>query len=200
MMTRRLTRRDFTLGAAAAGATLATPLRRARAAGPAIKVGNLLPRSGFEALIGENCQRSVNLAKQMLPEMGYSIEIMDADTESKPEVARTQAEKLIRDGAQMLVGAFDSGQTAAIAQVAEQNGVPFVINIGADPTITEQGYKFVFRNFPTAVMLGTNGLSRFNDLFKATGTTPKTAVLMHVNDTFGQAMLRGINANMPKLN
>ena len=199
-MKRRLTRRDFTLGAAAAGATLATPLRRARAAGPAIKVGNLLPRSGFEALIGENCQRSVNLAKQMLPEMGYSIEIMDADTESKPEVARTQAEKLIRDGAQMLVGAFDSGQTAAIAQVAEQNGVPFVINIGADPTITEQGYKFVFRNFPTAVMLGTNGLSRFNDLFKATGTTPKTAVLMHVNDTFGQAMLRGINANMPKLN
>jgi len=135
----------------------------------------------------------------MLPDMGYAFEIIDADTESKPDVARTQAEKLIRDGAQILVGAFDSGQTLAVAQVAEQNGVPHVINIGSEPTITEQGFKYVFRNFPTSIMLGTNGLSRFNDLFRATGTTPKTAVLMHVNDTFGQSMLKGINALMPKI-
>jgi branched-chain amino acid transport system substrate-binding protein len=171
----------------------------ARAATP-LRIGSLLPRSGFEALIGQGCQRSIEVAKKMLPEMGYAFEVIDADTESKPDVARTQAEKLIREGANILVGAFDSGQTFAIAQVAEQNGVPFVINIGSDPAITEQGYKFVFRNFPTSIMLGTNGLSRFNDLFKATGTTPKTAVLMHVNDTFGQSMLKGINALMPKLN
>src|SRR5690349_10579443 len=198
-MIRRLTRRDFTLGAAATSATLATPLGAARAAQP-IRIGSLLPRSGFQALIGQGCQRAVDLSKKMLPEMGYSVEVIDADTESKPEVARTQAERLIREGAQILVGAFDSGQTFAIAQVAEQRGVPFVVNIGADPAITEQGYKYVFRNFPTSVMLGGNGLGRFNDLFKATGVTPKTAVLMHVNDTFGQSMLKGINALMPKLN
>jgi branched-chain amino acid transport system substrate-binding protein len=196
-----VSRRTFGLGAAATGAVLAVEGRatRARAATP-IRIGSLLPRSGFEALIGQGCQRSIEVAKKLLPEMGYSFEVIDADTESKPEVARTQAEKLIREGANILVGAFDSGQTFAIAQVAEQNGVPFVINIGSDPAITEQGYKFVFRNFPTSIMLGTNGLSRFNDLFKATGTTPKTAVLMHVNDTFGQSMLKGINALMPKLN
>lgn len=197
----RITRREFGLGAAATGALLTSAggFSRARAATTPIKVGSLLPRSGFEALIGQGCQRSVDLAKKMLPEMGYAIDVMDADTESKPEVARTQAEKLIREGAQILVGAFDSGQTFAIAQVAEQNGIPFVVNIGSDPAITEQGYKYVFRNFPTSVMLGTHGLSRFNDLFKATGTTPKTAVLMIVNDTFGQTMLKGINALMPKI-
>ena len=200
-MKHRVSRRHFGLGAAAAGAVLAAggSVTRARAATP-IRIGSLLPRSGFEALIGQGCQRSIEVAKKLLPEMGYSFEVIDADTESKPEVARTQAEKLIREGAQILVGAFDSGQTFAIAQVAEQNGVPFVINIGSDPAITEQGYKFVFRNFPTSIMLGTNGLSRFNDLFKATGTSPKTAVLMHINDTFGQSMLKGINALMPKLN
>ena len=48
----------------------------------------------------------------------------------------------------MLVGAFDSGPPPAIAQVAEQRGVPFIVNIAAAPQITEQGYKFVFRNFP----------------------------------------------------
>ncbi|HXY99928.1 MAG TPA: ABC transporter substrate-binding protein [Stellaceae bacterium] len=198
-MKRRLTRRDFALGAAASGALLAGA-GRARAATRPIKLGSLLPRSGYEALIGQSCQRGVDLARKMLPEMGYAIEVIDADTESKPEVARTQAEKLIRDGAEMLIGAFDSGQTFAIAQVAEQNGVPFVINIGADPAITEQGYKYIFRNFPTSVMLGSHGLGRFNDLFQATGTAPKTAVLMVATDTFGQTMLKGINALMPKLN
>jgi branched-chain amino acid transport system substrate-binding protein len=198
-MKRTLTRRDFALGAAASGALLAGA-GRGRAATRPIKLGSLLPRSGYEAQIGQSCQRGVDLARKMLPEMGYAIEIIDADTESKPEVARTQAEKLIRDGVEMLVGAFDSGQTFAIAQVAEQNGVPLVINIGADPAITEQGYKYVFRNFPTSVMLGSHGLARFNDLFQATGTAPKTAVLMVATDTFGQTMLKGINALMPKAN
>jgi branched-chain amino acid transport system substrate-binding protein len=50
----------------------------------------------------------------------------------------------------VLVGPFDSGAATAIAQVAEQRGVPFIINIAAAPPITEQGYKFVFRNFQTA--------------------------------------------------
>jgi branched-chain amino acid transport system substrate-binding protein len=131
--------------------------------------------------------------------MGYSIELMNADFESKPDVARTQAEKLIREGAHVLVGAFESGATAAIAQVCEQHGVPFVVNIAADPQITEQGYKFTFRNFPTSSTLVTNGLALFNEFFQATGTTPKTAVLMIVNDTFGQSMLKGINALAPKV-
>src|SRR5690349_19239555 len=199
-MTHRLTRRRFGIGAAALGALGATsPFPIARAQGAAVKVGLLLPRSGFLALIGQQCQRGADLAVPILKDMGYAVELMNADTESKPDVARTQAEKLIRDGAHILCGAFESGATAAIAQVCEQNGVPFVINIGADPAITEQGYKFTFRNFPTSTMLGTSGLSLFNELFKATGATPKTAVLMHVNDTFGMSMLKGINALMPKL-
>ena len=49
---------------------------------------------------------------------------MNADTETKVDVARSRAEKLISDGAQLLVGAFDSGQSTAIAQVAEQKGIP----------------------------------------------------------------------------
>jgi branched-chain amino acid transport system substrate-binding protein len=199
-MTSRLTRRRFGTGAAALGALAAAgPVSRARAQAVPLRVGVLLPRSGFLALIGQQCQRGCDLAVPILKDMGYAVELMNADTESKPDVARTQAEKLIRDGAHILTGAFESGATAAIAQVCEQNGLPFVINIGADPAITEQGYKFTFRNFPTSVMLGTSGLSLFSELFKATGATPKTAVLMHVNDSFGMSMLKGINALMPKL-
>jgi branched-chain amino acid transport system substrate-binding protein len=191
-MTRRLDRRSFGVGAIATGALLAAPSIVRAQSGP-VKIGSLLPRSGFEALTGQFCQGGIDVAKTLVKDMGYSFEVVDADTESKPEVARTQAEKLIREGCHILTGAFDSAQTLVIAQVCEQNGIPFVVDIAADPAITNQGYKFVFRNFPTAVMLGTNGLALFGELFKATHTAPKTAVLMHVNDSFGEAMVKGIN-------
>src|SRR4029450_13517989 len=113
--------------------------------------------------------------------------------------ARTRAERLIQEGPNVLVGPFDSGAAAAIAQVAEQRGVPFVINIAAAPQITEQGYKFVFRNFQTAPDIVRNGLALIGELFQATNSVPRTAVFMHVNDTFGQAMAKGIGASMPKM-
>ena len=123
---------------------------------------------------------------------------MNGDTETNVEVARSRAEKLISDGAQVLVGAFDSGQSTAIAQVAEQKGIPYVINIAAAPQITEQGYKFVFRNFPTAGMILSDAFANQKEIFEAAGAAPKTVVFMHVNDTFGTAMKGGIGAVMPK--
>src|ERR1700744_5201929 len=107
-------------------------------------------------------------------------------------MSRSRAEKLISDGAQLLMGAFDSGQSSAIAQVAEQKGIPLVINIAAAPPITEQGYKFVFRNFPTAPMILGDAFANQKEIFTAVGAAPKTVVYMHVNDTFGTAMSKGI--------
>jgi branched-chain amino acid transport system substrate-binding protein len=128
------------------------------------------------------------------------IELINADTESNVDTARTRAERLIQEGAHCLIGPFDSGAAAAIAQVAEQRGVPFVINIAAAPQITEQGYKYVFRNFPIASELVKNGLALIEDLFRTTNATPRTAVFMHVNDTFGQANAKAIGAILPQLN
>jgi branched-chain amino acid transport system substrate-binding protein len=193
-------RRHLLAGAAATAATVAAPsLLRAQSA--ALKVGVLLPRSGFEAGIGQDCQRGVDVAPAILKSLGLpDLAIMDADTESNVDTARARAEKLINDGAQLLVGAFDSGQTSAIAQVAEQKGIPLVINIAAAPDITEQGYKFVFRNFPTAPMILGSAFANQLELFNIVGAAPKTAVFMHVNDTFGTAMSKGIGVVMPKFN
>jgi branched-chain amino acid transport system substrate-binding protein len=115
---------------------------------------------------------------------------MNADTESDVQIARAQAEKLINEGAQLLVGAFDSGQSTAIAQVAEQRGIPFVINIAAAPPITEQGYKFVFRNFPIAPRIVADAMENQKQIFSETGKTPKKVAFMHVTDTFGSAMAK----------
>ncbi|HZC56196.1 MAG TPA: ABC transporter substrate-binding protein [Xanthobacteraceae bacterium] len=193
-------RRQVLAGAAATAATLAAP-SVLRAQSSALKVGVLLPRSGFEAGIGQDCQRGVEVAPAILKSLGLpDLAIMDGDTESNVDTARARAERLINDGAQLLIGAFDSGQTTAIAQVAEQKGIPLVINIAAAPDITEQGYKFVFRNFPTAPMILGSAFANQLELFGIVGAAPKTVVFMHVNDTFGTAMAKGIGVVMPKFN
>jgi branched-chain amino acid transport system substrate-binding protein len=195
-----LTRRSFTAGAVAATSLIAAPAI-VRAQSAALKVGVLLPRSGAQAGIGQDCFRGVELTNPILKGIGLpELEIMSADTETNVEVARSRAEKLIADGAQLLMGAFDSGQSSAIAQVAEQKGIPFVINIAAAPPITEQGYKFVFRNFPTAGTILADAFANQKEVFAETGVEPKSVVFLHVNDTFGMAMKNGVGAVMPKFN
>jgi branched-chain amino acid transport system substrate-binding protein len=197
---RGVSRRTFAAGLGAAGALAGIgPFAIARAQGAALKVGVLLPRSGIQAGIGQDCHRGVEIASGILKELGLpTLEVMNGDTESNPDVARARAERLINEGAQLLVGAFDSGQSTAIAQVAEQKGIPFVINIAAAPPITEQGYKFVFRNFPTAPMILTDAFANQKEIFAASGVTPKSAVFMHVNDTYGTSMQKGIGGVFPK--
>ena len=194
-------RREFSKAVAAAGVTAAfSPFSIVRAQSQKLKVGVLLPKSGVQGFIGQSCQKGADLAPAVIKQMlGVDIEIMSADSESNVDTARTRTERLIQEGAQVLVGAFDSGQTSAMAQVAEQRGIPHIINVAAAPQITEQGYKFVFRNFQTAPDIVREGLALIGDLFQATNTVPRTAVFMHVNDTFGQAMAKGIGAFMPRM-
>jgi branched-chain amino acid transport system substrate-binding protein len=197
-----MNRRRFTKILLGSGATaVLTPFNIVRAQSSKLKVGVLLPKSGLQGLIGQSCQKGAALAPAVIRDrLGIAIELMNADTETNIDTARTRAERLIQEGAHCLIGPFDSGAAGAIAQVAEQHGIPFVINIAAAPQITEQGYKFVFRNFPVAAELVKNGLTLIDDLFRATKMSPRTAVFMHVNDTFGQANAKAIAAVIPKLN
>jgi branched-chain amino acid transport system substrate-binding protein len=191
-------RRQFNIAAGAGALAALSPFGIVRAQAQKLKVGVILPRSGYLSFIGQSCQKGADLAPGVIKEMlGVDIELMNADFETSVDTARTRAERLIQEGAHVLVGPFDSGAASAIAQVAEQRGVPFIINIAAAPQITEQGYKFVFRNFQTAGDIVRNGLDLIGELFQATNTVPRTAVYMHVNDTFGQAMTKGIQALMP---
>jgi branched-chain amino acid transport system substrate-binding protein len=178
-MDRRTFNRNIAVaGAAAALSPFALVPSYVRAQAQKLRVGVILPRSGYLSFIGQSCQKGADLAPGVLKEMlGVDLELMNADFESNVDTARTRAERLIQEGANVLVG----------------------INIAAAPQISEQGYKFVFRNFQTAGDIVRNGLALIGDLFQATNTVPRTAVFMHVNDTFGQAMAKGIGAFMPKM-
>src|SRR3954462_13507227 len=166
-----MNRRNFNSALAAGALAAVSPFGIVRAQAQKLKVGVILPRSGYLSFIGQSCQKGADLAPGAIKEiLCLDIELMNADFETNVDTARTRAERLIREGSNVLVGPFDSGPASAIAQVAEQRGVPFVINIAAAPQITEQGYKFVFRNFQTAGDIVRNGLDLIGDLFRATNT------------------------------
>jgi branched-chain amino acid transport system substrate-binding protein len=197
LLSTRIDRRRLLAGAAATTTLIAAPaIVRAQAA--ALKIAMLLPRSGYLAQAGQSCHRGALIAPKVLADHGFRVELVHVDIESNPDLSRTQAEKVINEGAHCIVGAFDSGCTLAIAQVCEQRQVPLVINIAAAPPITEQGYKFLVRNFPTGGMLVTNGLKLIKDVLDATKFAPKSAVFIHANDTFGLAQRQAMDALFPR--
>ena len=123
-------RRRLLAGAVASAATLAAPaIGRAQSA--ALKVAVVLPRSGYLAPAGQSCHRGALIAPKVLADHGYNVELVHIDSESNADIARTQTERAIDDGAQAVVGAFDSGSSLAMAQVCEQRQVPLSVNIGA---------------------------------------------------------------------
>lgn len=170
-----------------------------RAQTSALKVGVVLPLSGVISFPGIATRRGTELAVKMFADRGVKLDVSFADTESKPENGRVAAEKLIRDGAGVIVGAWDSGATISAAQACEAAKVPLVVNVGSAPQITEQGFTEVFRNFPPATEIVGKGLALFKALPRGNGFDPKTAVILHVNDTFGEAVMGGVKAVWAKM-
>ncbi|MBN9040988.1 MAG: branched-chain amino acid ABC transporter [Rhizobiales bacterium 62-47] len=193
---RKFSRRSVLAGTAAGAVLLGAPAI-VRAQAKALKIAVLLPQSGYLAQAGQSCHRGALVSPAVLSNFGFNVELIHIDMESNPDVARTQTERAINEGAQCIVGAFDSAGTLAIAQVCEQRQVPLIVNIGAAPQLTEQGYKFLVRNFPTGGMLVKNGLTQIQHLIDATKIAPKTAVFLHANDNFGLAQRKGMDAIFP---
>ena len=162
-----------------------------------MKVGVILPLTGVLSFPGIATRKGTELAIRMMAEQGIRLDVAFADTESKPENGRIAAEKLIRDGCSVLVGAWDSGATISAAQAAEAAKVPLVVNIGSARQITEQGFTQVFRNFEPSDGIVGKGVNLFKNLL-SDSFQPKTAVLIHVNDTFGQATSGAVKGEWEK--
>ncbi|MFN0299264.1 MAG: ABC transporter substrate-binding protein [Burkholderiales bacterium] len=183
---RSLRRRTLLQTAGAAAISAALPLRFAHGQGQRLKIGVLLPRSGIQANFGQDSIRGIEVALDVLPGRGYAVpDLVHADFETKVDLARANAEKLIDQGCHMIIGCYDSGATVAAAQVCEQKGIPLVVNVAAAPAITDGRFKTVFRNFPTGPMIATDAFLLQKELYQMTGRSPKSAVMLHANDTFG---------------
>jgi branched-chain amino acid transport system substrate-binding protein len=206
-------RRSFlkTAGVAAGATAFAGFPAVLRAQAPTFKVGVIHPVTGPIAEPGQACRLGAQMAAEAINAAGgiksmggMKLELLVGDTQSKPEVGRTEAERVIGQGAQLLMGSFDSGSTAAMVPVAQQRRVPFVVDIAAADPITanvakavkegQQKVQYVYRNFPTGSSFGRKAVQYFGEIFTEAGVSPKRVVLMYCNDLFGQNNAKGFQA------
>jgi len=196
-----ITRRQFN---AAALSTAFLPLiscKKKSVGANALKIGVLLPTSGHQAALGQECKKGMEVAGPVMQELlGVECDFLFGDTESNVNAGRTKAEKLIQEGAHVIVGCYDSGVSSAVAQVCEQRKIPLVLIVSVVPQLTEQGYKYIFRNFPTGPMLIKNGLMLMKDLFEYSKIAPKKAAFIYVKETYGETMKAGVDKILPSFN
>jgi branched-chain amino acid transport system substrate-binding protein len=209
-MIERPTRRAF-LKASVTGAAVAGFPLPLRAQAPTFKIGVIHPVTGPLAEPGQACRLGAQMAADAVNAGGgikalggMKLELLVGDTQTKPDVGRTEAERVVSQGAQMLMGSFDSGSTAAMVPVAQQRRVPFLVDIAAADPITanvarsvkegQQKVQYVYRNFPTGSTFGRKAVQYFSEIFTEAGVSPKRVVLMYCNDLFGQNSAKGFQA------
>jgi branched-chain amino acid transport system substrate-binding protein len=188
-----LTRR--TLLGSSVGAAVSFVSWRAKAAFPGkVRVGAINPSSGVLAFPGQACVRGIDVGEKFAKEkFGVDLEIIHADTQSRPENGRIAAENLIRQGCTVLIGAWDSGATISALQAAEAAKVPMVVHIASATQVTSQGFTQVFRYYPTSLTIVRKSLIELKSLLSSVKDAPTSAAIMHLNNTMGQSTAASID-------
>jgi branched-chain amino acid transport system substrate-binding protein len=158
----------------------------------AIKIGIPTSLTGRHAPFGNHQKRAFDLALEEINAAGgvkgRSLEWVYADDQSKPETALTAAQKLFQDKEIiMLTGEYSSSNTYPICAQAEKNKIPFLVSCAAADTITQSGWKYIFRMVQPASEFDT-GLQDF--LLKV--AKPKSMVILHENTLFGTSTAKAM--------
>jgi branched-chain amino acid transport system substrate-binding protein len=150
-------RRLVAWGAGVLGARMLAPWRAAFGAGvKPYKIGTLQPLSGPGAAGGKTALVGVQMAVDRINKSGgingRPVELVVADDESKPDVARRKAEKLaVDDNIDVHCGGFLSNICLACMPVWEEQKIVNMITVCLDTTITgSRCNKYTFRPFDCA--------------------------------------------------
>jgi branched-chain amino acid transport system substrate-binding protein len=191
----RLNRRGFLKATGAMGLATAAGgfpgLVKAQA--KEILIGSIQPVTGPLAVIGQGQRRAAELAVDMINSKGgirsmggAKLKLLLGDSQTQTEVGRSEADRLIKEGAKIIVGAFESGTSMAIATLCEQRETPFLIDVAALDDITKKGYKYTFRIFPTSTAFAQRGVAFIKEILAEKRLSPKRAVVSYVGDAFGK--------------
>ena len=174
--------RRILLAAPFAGAA-STALAAATATAPAqpepLTFGALFPLSGSLALLGDESFRGLDLAADAVNAagglLGHPVALARGDA-SDAAPAAAEAKRLIEQAkAAMLFGSFSSAVSLSASAVAEVAAVPFVELDALADSITERGFKLLFRTGLTASACGAAAVEVVPDLLaKLWQTDPGT--------------------------
>ena len=161
-------------------AILATPLHAQD-----FKFSIPLPLTGTNAKFGEIEKRSYEIALEEINAKGgikgKKVALEFEDSQGRPEVARSIAEKLIDVKKQPVIfGEYSSSCSKAIAAVAEERKDPYLVVTGATDDITQQNYKYVFRMNPTNAYYASGLISFLREVVK-----PASIAILYESSDFG---------------
>ena len=145
-------------GAGALGATMLVPVPWQATFGQAkpYKIGTLQPLSGVAAAGGKTSLVGVQMAVDRINKIGgingRPVDLIVADYESKPDVGRRKAEKLvIEDQIDAHVGGYLSNVCLACMPVYDEHKIVNMIGVCLDTTITtSKCSRYTFRPFDYA--------------------------------------------------
>jgi branched-chain amino acid transport system substrate-binding protein len=170
--------------------------------GSTIKIGTLHPLSGVNAGDGQQMENGVKLAiadinaaggiKSM---KGAKLALSAGDTQGKPDVGQSEAQRLTDSGVAALVGTYQSAVSANVAPVAERNKVPFLIDISGDDGILSHGYKYTFRMQPKNSSFGTTAAQY---LQAVAGKKVTKVAYLHESTAFGTGVYKAFKAEAEK--
>jgi branched-chain amino acid transport system substrate-binding protein len=144
-----------------------------------------LPLTGTNAKFGEIEKRSYEIALEEINAKGgikgKKIVLEFEDSQGKPDVSRSIAEKLIDVKKQPVIfGEYSSSCSKAIAAVAEERKTPYMVVTGATDDITQQNYKYVFRMNPTNAYYASGLMSFLKEVVK-----PTSIAILYESSDFG---------------
>ncbi len=159
-----------------------------------VKVGNIEPLSGPSAAVGQQGKNArdmaieeINAAGGIKSLGGAKIEMIYADSESKPEKGVAEAERLINtEKVHVLTGCWNSSVTYPVTAVAERYGIPFIVPVSVADKITEQGFKTVFRIAAKDSWWTRDQFAFLKDMEKEFNTKVETLAFVYENGDWGK--------------
>jgi len=145
--------KNHTLAALAAVLLLAAPSAAFAEAGSkgTVKVGVLLPLTGNTAWAGKTNRLAAMIAAEEVNAQdlagGYKIELVFGDSQCEPRPAHDQAQRLIsQEKVQLLIGEWCSSASVAVAQVANDEKIPLLVNISTADQIAGDAGPYSFQS------------------------------------------------------
>jgi branched-chain amino acid transport system substrate-binding protein len=116
-----------------------------------VKVGILLPLTGNTAWAGKTNRIAASIAAEEVNAGdlagGYKVELVFGDSQCEPRAAHDQAQRLIsQEKVQLLIGEWCSSASIAVAQVANDEKIPLLVNISTADQIAGDAGPYAFQS------------------------------------------------------
>ncbi len=112
-------------------------------------IGEVLPETGPLAFLASPMIEGVNLAVEDIAAAGGNVRLLTGDTATDPDVAPEAVNRLLGEGAHVIVGAAASGVSQSFIQTLYDAQIPQCSPSNTSPSFTtQQNAAFYFRTVP----------------------------------------------------